>query len=186
MMKPLNPRRVGLVCAACAVLTGAVLAGCGDRVQGTALPDTVQVSIYKTEAASSSAAATSSRRAAAQAQAIGENCGAFPNTTGAGVRAYNEFVDAHDANAPDYAAKRDAAAQTLDGAAGTVEAGVNAAGESLPPDLAAKFIEYVSAARQLAEETRKMSYHANVDALNAASLRVNDARNAVREACPAR
>ncbi|MET7770198.1 hypothetical protein [Nocardia sp. NPDC005366] len=185
-MKVLDQRGFGLVCAAAAVVTGLTVAGCADRVEGTATPNAAELSSYKTEAAVSSAAATSSRRVAAQAQAIGENCAQFPTTSGLGVKAYNDFVDAHDSNAPDYAAKRDAASTTLDEAATKVETGVTAAAGALPEDLAAKFAEYVTAARQLAGETRKMSYTAQVGPLNEASKRVNDARNAVREACPKR
>jgi hypothetical protein len=102
------------------------------------------------------------------------------------VKAYNDFVDAHDSNAPDYAAKRDAASTTLEDAATKVEAGVTAAAGALPDDLAAKFSEYVTAARALAAETRRMTYTAQVGPLNDASKRVNDARNAVRETCPKR
>ncbi|WP_067859349.1 hypothetical protein [Nocardia shimofusensis] len=178
-MKLLNPHRIGLACSALAVLAGTVVA-CGEQVPGTALPNTGEVAIYQSE----QAAATSSRRAAEQAQAITDNCAPFANTSGIGVQRYNEFVEAHDSNAPDYDARRDTAATTLQDAANKVEAGVNNAGDKLPPDLAGKLIEYVNAARQLAEETGKMSYHANVDPLNAASQRVNNARNTVREACP--
>lgn len=102
------------------------------------------------------------------------------------VAKYNEFVDAHDANAPDYADKRELAASTLDDAANKVEAGVSTAKDSLPEDLAGKFTDYVTAARALAAETRKMTYTAPVGPLNEASRRVNDARNAVRDACPKR
>jgi len=178
-MKLLNPHRVGLACSVLAVLAGTVVA-CGEQVPGTALPNTEEVAIYQSE----QAAATSSRRAAEQAQAITDNCEPFPGTSGIGVQRYNEFVEAHDSNAPDYDARRDAAATTLEDAADKVEAGVNNAGDKLPPDLAGKLTEYVGAARQLAEATRKMSYHANVDGLNAASQRVNAARTTVREACP--
>ncbi|WP_431963102.1 hypothetical protein [Nocardia sp. bgisy134] len=185
-MKLLNPRGFGLVCATAAVATGLTVAGCAEQVAGSAYPNTSELAAYKTEAAASSAAATSSRQAAAQAQAITDNCAQFPAVTGAGVSSYNDFVDAHDSNAPDYAAKRDAAAQTLEDAATKVETGVNTAAEPLPPDLAAKFNEYVAAARALAAETRTMTYTAPVGALNEASKRVNDARNAVRDACPKR
>ncbi|WP_040776180.1 hypothetical protein [Nocardia pneumoniae] len=185
-MKLLNPRGFGMVCATGAIAIGVVVAGCANRVEGSAGPNADDLAAYKTEAASSSAAATSSRRAAAQAKAIADNCGQFPTTTGIGVTRYNEFVDAHDANAPDYTAKRDAAAQTLEDAANTVESGVNGARDTLPPDLAAKFTEYVNAARALAAETRTMTYLAPVAALNDASKRVNDARNAVRDSCPRR
>ncbi|MFC9895374.1 hypothetical protein ACFVMC_16960 [Nocardia sp. NPDC127579] len=185
-MKLLDPRRFGLVCAAAAVAAGLTVAGCANRVDGVANPNIADVEAYKTEAAASSAAATSSRKAAAQTQAIDENCAQFPTTTGVGVKAYNDFVDAHDSNAPDYAAKRDGAAQTLEDAANKVEAGINGAAGALPDDLAGKFSAYVSAARLLAEETRKMSYTAPVGGLNEASKQVNDARTAVREACPKR
>ncbi|MGQ4599581.1 hypothetical protein [Nocardia sp. R6R-6] len=185
-MKLLNPRGFGMVCATGAVAIGLIVAGCANRVEGTASPNAGDLAAYKTEAASSSAAATSSRRAAAQAKAITDNCGQFPLTTGIGVTRYNEFVGAHDSNAPDYTAKRDAAAQTLEDAANTVESGVRAAKEDLPPDLAAKFTEYVNAARALAAETRTMTYTAPVGALNDASRRVNDARNVVRDSCPKR
>ncbi|MEU2030868.1 hypothetical protein [Nocardia amamiensis] len=185
-MKLLNPRGFGMVCATGAVAIGLVVAGCANRVEGVASPNAGDLAAYKTEAASSSAAATSSRRAAAQANAIADNCGQFPSTTGIGVTRYNEFVDAHDSNAPDYVAKRDAAVRTLEDAANTVESGVNAAKDTLPPDLAALLTEYVSAARALAAETRPMTYLAPVAALNDASRRVNDARNAVRDSCPKR
>ncbi|WP_054813346.1 hypothetical protein [Nocardia arizonensis] len=185
-MNVLDPRGFGLVCAAAAVVAGVTVAGCADRIEGTANPNATDLASYKTEAAASSAAATSSRRAAAQAQAVSDNCGNFPTTTGVGVKAYNDFVDAHDSNAPDYAAKRDSAATTLDDAAAKVESGVSTAGGALPDDLSAKFTEYVAAARQLAVETRKMTYTAPVGPLNDASRRVNDARNAVRDACPKR
>ncbi|MET8650283.1 MULTISPECIES: hypothetical protein [Nocardia] len=185
-MKVLDPRRFGLVCAAAAVVAGLTVAGCAETLEGTATPNAAELSSYKTEAAASSAAATSSRRAAAQAQAVSENCAQFPTTSGLGVKAYNDFVDAHDSNAPDYAAKRDAASTTLEDAATKVEAGVTAAAGALPDDLAAKFSEYVTAARALAAETRRMTYTAQVGPLNDASKRVNDARNAVRETCPKR
>ncbi|MGK8525098.1 hypothetical protein ACRS6B_27790 [Nocardia asteroides] len=185
-MKLLDPRGFGMVCATGAVAIGLVVAGCANRVEGVPGPNTSDLAAYKTEAASSSAAATSSRRAAAQAKAIADNCGQFPSVTGAGVGKYNEFVDAHDSNAPDYIAKRDSAAQTLEDAANKVEGGVNAAQDALPPDLAAKFTEYVNAARALAAETRAMTYTAPVAALNDASRRVNDARNVVRDSCPKR
>src|SRR5690606_33682387 len=101
-MKLLDPRGVGLVCAAAALIAGATIAGCSNSVDGTAAPNAADLSAYKTYAASSSAAATSSRKAAAQAKAIADNCGQFPVITGVGVSKYNEFVDAHDSNAPDY------------------------------------------------------------------------------------
>lgn len=182
----LDPRGFGLVCAAAAVATGLTVAGCADRIEGTANPNATDLASYKTEAAASSAAASSSRRAAATAQAVADNCAQFPTTTGAGVKAYNDFVDAHDSNAPDYAAKRDTAVTTLDDAANKVQTGVDNAAGALPEDLAAKFTEYVGAARALAAETRKMSYTAQVGPLNDASRRVNDARNTVRDACPKR
>ncbi|MCP2290725.1 hypothetical protein ACFYT3_14030 [Nocardia amikacinitolerans] len=185
-MKLLNPRGFGLVCATAAVAAGLTVAGCAEQVAGTAQPNTSELAAYKTEAAASSAAATSSRRAAAQAQAINDNCAQFPTTTGVGVTTYNAFVDAHDSNAPDYAAKRDLAAQTLEDAATKVETGVNTAAGALPDDLVAKLNEYVAAARALAAETRTMTYTAPVGPLNEASKRVNDARNAVRDACPKR
>lgn len=185
-MKLLNPRGFGMVCATGAVAVGLVVAGCANRVEGVPGPNASDLAAYKTEAASSSAAATSSRRAAAQAKAISDNCGQFPTVTGAGVGKYNEFVDAHDSNAPDYVAKRDSAAQTLEDAASKVENGVSSAKDALPADLAALFTEYVNAARALAAETRKMTYTAPVAALNDASKRVNDARNAVRDSCPKR
>ncbi|WP_280365741.1 hypothetical protein [Nocardia abscessus] len=185
-MKLLNPRGFGMVCAAGAVAIGLVVAGCANQVDGVAGPNASDLAVYKTEAASSSAAATSSRRAAAEAKAIADNCGQFPGTTGAGVSRYNEFVDAHDSNAPDYVAKRDSAAQTLEDAANKVESGVNSAKDALPADLAAKLTEYVIAARALAAETRTMTYTAPVAALNDASRRVNDARNVVRDSCPKR
>ena len=185
-MKVLDPRGFGAVCATVAVVFGLTVAGCAKHVEGVANPNSSELAAYKTEAASSSAAATSSRKAAAQAQAIGDNCGQFPTTTGVGVSKYNEFVDAHDANAPDYNAKRDTAAKTLEDAANKVETGVNNASDALPTDLQAKFAEYVAAARQLAAETRKMTYTAPVGGLNDASKRVNDARNAVKDACPKR
>ncbi|MGY1896289.1 hypothetical protein ACW9HR_23850 [Nocardia gipuzkoensis] len=185
-MKLLNPRGFGMVCATGAVAIGLVIAGCANQVDGVAGPNASDLAAYKTEAASSSAAATSSRRAAAEAKAIADNCGQFPGTTGAGVSRYNEFVDAHDSNAPDYVAKRDSAAQTLEDAANKVESGVNSAKDALPADLAAKLTEYVIAARALAAETRTMTYTAPVAALNDASRRVNDARNVVRDSCPKR
>jgi hypothetical protein len=185
-MKLLNPRGFGMVCATGAVAIGLVVAGCANRVDGVAGPNASDLAAYKTEAASSSAAATSSRRAAAQGKAIADNCGQFPTTTGAGVSKYNDFVDAHDSNAPDYDAKRDSAVQTLEDAANKVESGVNSARDALPVDLAGLFTEYVNAARALAAETRKMTYTAPVAALNDASRRVNDARNAVRDSCPKR
>ncbi|WP_433663287.1 hypothetical protein ACQPW1_14820 [Nocardia sp. CA-128927] len=185
-MKTLDPRGFGLVCATGAIVVGLVVAGCANGVVGTANPNTADLAAYKTEAAASSAAATSSKRAAAQDKAITDNCAQFPTTTGVGVSKYNEFVDAHDANAADYAAKRELAASTLDDAANKVETGVNTAKDTLPPDLAAKFTDYVTAARALSAESRKMTYTAPVGPLNDASRRVNDARNAVRNACPKR
>jgi hypothetical protein len=185
-MKVLDPRGFGLLCATAAVAVGLTVAGCANHVAGVANPNATDLAAYQTEAAASSAAATSSRKAAAQAQAIGDNCGQFPTTTGVGVSKYNEFVDAHDANAADYAAKRDSAVQTLEDAANKVEAGVNNANGTLPPDLQRLLTEYVTAARQLAAETKKMTYTAPVGSLNDASKRVNDARNAVRDSCPKR
>ncbi len=185
-MKLLNPRGFGLVCASLAVTAGLTVAGCADRIEGTPTADEAQVTSYRAEASSSSAAATSSRRAAAQAKAIADNCDPFRDTTGPAVTRYNEFVDAHDANAPDYAAKRDTAANTIEDAARTVETRVQEAGEALPPDLAQKFIGYVNAARELAGQARVMTYTSPVAALNDASRKVNDALNAVRDACPAR
>ncbi|MEU7767925.1 hypothetical protein AB0B25_22770 [Nocardia sp. NPDC049190] len=185
-MKLLDPRGFGLVCATGAVAIGLTVAGCANRVEGVANPNASDLAAYKTEAASSSAAATSSRRAAAQSKAIADNCGQFPTISGLGVSKYNEFVDAHDANAPDYLAKRDLAVSTLEDAANKVESSVRTARDALPPDLAAQFTEYVNAARALAAETRTMTYTAPVGALNDASKRVNDARNVVRDACPRR
>lgn len=185
-MKVLDPRGFGMFCAAASVAAGLVVAGCGSRIDGSAGPNAADLAAYKTEAAASSAAATSSRIAAAQTKAITDNCGQFPTTTGVGVTKYNEFVAAHDANAPDYVAKRDIAASTLDDAAAKVELGVSTAGETLPGDLGAKLSDYVTAARGLAQATRFMTPSAPVDPLNDASRQVNDARNAVRDACPAR
>ncbi|ONM48635.1 hypothetical protein [Nocardia donostiensis] len=185
-MKVLDPRKFGLICAVAALATGLSVAGCAEQVPGSATPNAAELSAYKTEAASSSAAATSSRRAAERAQAISDNCDPFPATTGIGVTKYNEFVDAHDNNAPDYVPKRDAAADTLEDAANKVESVVNSTRAEIPPDLADKLTEYVNAARELAKQTRGMTYTAPVGPLNDASKRVNDARNAVRDACGAR
>ncbi|MFD4432881.1 hypothetical protein, partial [Nocardia sp. NPDC058497] len=127
-----------------------------------------------------------SKAAAAQARAISDNCTQFPTTTGAGVTAFNEFVTAHDSNAPDYAAKREAAAATLDDAALEVETGVTTAAGALPADLAEKFTAYVLAARELSAETRKMTYSSQVTKLNDASRTINQARTAVHDACPSR
>ncbi|NKY89422.1 hypothetical protein [Nocardia veterana] len=185
-MKLLNPRGFGLTCAALAVGTGLVVAGCSSAVHGTATVNQADAAAYRTEMASSSAAATSSKKAAAQAKAVSDNCNPFRETTGPAVTKYNEFVDAHDSNAPDQDAKRDSAAQTLEDAARTVEGRVSTAGDALPADLTQKLTEYVNAARGLAAESRKMTYTAPVGTLNDASKRVNDALNAVRTACPAR
>ena len=185
-MKLLNPRGFGLMCATVAVGTGLVVAGCSSSIHGTATANEVEASAYRTEMASSSAAATSSQKAAAQAKAISDNCTPFRGTTSVAVTKYNEFVDAHDANAPDQDAKRDTSAQTLEDAAKTVEGRVNASGDALPTDLAQKFTAYVTAARGLAAETRKMTYTAPVGALKDASKRVNDALNVARDACSAR
>ncbi|MGW5571762.1 hypothetical protein ACWEVD_11230 [Nocardia thailandica] len=182
----LQTHRLGLLCAGVAVTVGAVLAGCGQQVPGAATADAAEVAAYKTSAAASSSAAAASKAAAAQSKAISDNCTAFPVTTGVGVTKYNEFISAHDTNAPDYTSKRDAAATTLDDAASKVEAGVREAGANLPPDLAAKFTAYATAARELAAETRKMTYNSQVARLNAASVKINDARTAVHDACPKR
>lgn len=185
-MRLLDTRRFGLACAVVAVTTGLVVAGCADQVPGTPTTDAAEVAAYKTEAAASSSAAAASRAAAAEAKAIGDNCTQFPITTGAGVTAYNEFVSAHDSNAPDYADKREAAASTLDSAADKVETGVTNAVGALPAELAEKFTAYVVAARALSAETRKMTYSSPVGALNEASRTINQARSAVQEACPSR
>lgn len=181
-----QPNTLGLCCTAAALLTGLTLAGCGQQISGTATVDNASVEAYKTEIAASSAAATSSQRAAARTKAISDNCTQFPGTTSVGVTTFNAFVDAHDANAPDYTAKRDTAVQTLQNAATTVETRVRAAGGDLPPDLASKFTDYVTAARALADITRTMAYTTPVGPLNDASRKVNDSRNAVRAACPTR
>ncbi len=185
-MKLLNPRGFGLACATLAVGTGLVVAGCSSSVHGTATVNEADAASFRSEMAASSAAATSSAKAAAQDKAVSENCSPFRDLSGVAVTKYNEFVDAHDANAPDQDAKRDAAAETLENAARTVESRVTASGEALPADLGQKFTDYVVAARALAEESRKMTYTAPVGPLNDASKRVNDALNTVRNACPAR
>ncbi|NUS92337.1 MAG: hypothetical protein HOQ36_07955 [Nocardia sp.] len=183
-MEGLDPRRVGLVCAAAALVAGATVAGCAQQVEGVATPNAAEATSYRAYASSSAAAATSSQIAASRDKAISDNCTLFPGTTGVGVTKYNEFVDAHDNNAPDYDAKRDSAVTALDDAARQVEGGVNTAGAQLPEELKTKFIAYVDAARALSQATREMTYTSPVGPLNDASKRVNDARNAVRDACP--
>ncbi|RJO70180.1 hypothetical protein D5S18_30205 [Nocardia panacis] len=168
------------------MIVGLIVAGCSSGVAGSAASNPADLLAYRRDASATSQAVTSSKKRAAQAKAIDENCSQFPTTSGVGVAKYNEFVDAHDANAADYLPKRDLAAATLTEAATKVESGVDAAGDRLPTDLTAKLREYVAAARDLAAETRRMTYTASVDPLNIASRRVNDARNAVRETCPAR
>ncbi|MEV0062740.1 hypothetical protein [Nocardia sp. NPDC050718] len=185
-MRLLDVRRLGLVCAAVAVTAGMVVAGCAEQVPGTATTDPAEVAAYQTSAAASASAAAASKAAAAQTKAISDNCTQFPTTTGAGVTAFNEFVTAHDHNAPDYADKREAAATTLDNAATKVETGVTAAAGALPADLAEKFTAYVVAARELSAETRKMTYSSQVTRLNDASRKINQARTAVHDACPSR
>lgn len=185
-MRLLDTRRLGLVCAAVAVTAGMVVAGCGKQVPGTPTTDAAEVAAYKTAAAASSSAAAASKAAAAQAKAITDNCTQFPTTTGAGVTAFNEFVTAHDRNTPDYAAKRETAATTLDNAATKVETGVTAAAGALPADLGEKFTAYVVAARELSAETRKMTYSSQVAKLNDASRKINQARTDVHEACQSR
>ncbi|WP_067696976.1 hypothetical protein [Nocardia jejuensis] len=182
----LNPRGFGLACATLAVGTGLVVAGCANNVEGTPTADQAQVTSYKAEAATSSAAASSSKAAAAQAKATTDNCDPFRTTTGPAVDSYNDFVDAHDANAGDQSAKRDAAAGALDDAAKTVETRVSASGADLPAELGQKFTDYVAAARGLAAEVRKTTSTSSVAPLNEASRKVNDSLNAVRSACPAR
>ncbi|MEC3915982.1 hypothetical protein [Nocardia sp. CDC160] len=183
-MKLLNPRGFGLVCASAAVAAGLVLAGCANTVEGTATVDQAQVTAYKAEVASSSAAASSSKAAADIAKATADNCDPFRKNTGTAVDRYNEFVDAHDASAADQNAKRDAAATALEDAAKAIETQVSASGPALPADLAGKFTDYVTAARALAAEIRKMSAGSSVAPLNDASKKVNDALTAVRNACP--
>lgn len=183
-MEGLDPRRFGLVCAMAALVTGATVAGCAQQIEGIATPNAAEATAYRSFASSSSAAATSSRIAAARDKAVTDNCTLFPGVTGVGVTEYNEFVDAHDSNAPDYGARRDAAVTALDDAANQVEGGVNTAGADLPEEFRAKFTEYVAAARALSQATREMTYTSPVGPLNDASRRVNDARNAVRDACP--
>ncbi|WP_280268635.1 hypothetical protein [Nocardia wallacei] len=185
-MKLLNPRGFGLACATVAVGTGLVVAGCSSSIHGTATVNQADASAFRTEMASSSAAATSSQKAAAEAKAVSDNCTPFRDMAGAATNKYNEFVDAHDANAPDQDAKRDTSAQTWEDAAHTVETRVQSSGPALPADLAQKFTAYAVAARELAGEARKMTYTAPVGPLNDASKRVNDAFAAVRDACPAR
>lgn len=185
-MKLLDPHGFGLMCAAVAVAVGVVVTGCANRVAGQANPSPGELQSYQNDMSSSSRAATSSKLAAAQRRAITDNCAQFPTTSGVGVTKYNEFVTAHDQNAADYHPKRELAASTLDDAATKVETAVGSAGDTLPAELADKFSEYVTAARGLAAETRKMTYTASVDPLNAASRRVNDARNSVLSACPKR
>ncbi|MTE16174.1 hypothetical protein GLP40_25825 [Nocardia sp. CT2-14] len=163
---------------------GLVLAGCANTVEGTATANQVQVTSYRAEAASSSAAAASSKAAAAIAKATSDNCSPFRKTTGTAVDRYNDFVDAHDGNAADQIAKRDAAATALEDAAKTVEAQVSASGADLPADLGQKFTDYVTAARGLAAEVRKMTTNSSVAPLNDASRKVNDALTAVRNGCP--
>jgi hypothetical protein len=176
-MEGLDPRRFGLVCAATALVAGAAVAGCAQQVEGIATPNAAEATSYREYASSSSAAATSSQIAAARDKAISDNCTLFPGTTGVGVSKYNEFVDAHDNDAPDYDAKRDGAVTALEDAAKQVEGGVNTAGPQLPEELRTKFVAYVDSARE-------MTYTSPVGPLNDASKRVNDARNAVRDACP--
>ncbi|MBL1074476.1 hypothetical protein JK358_08710 [Nocardia sp. 2] len=185
-MKLLNPRGFGLLCAAAAVSAGLVLAGCANTVEGTATFNEAEATSYKADASASSAAATSSKKAAAQAKAITDNCTPFRKTTGTAVDRYNEFVDAHDANAADQASKRDIAANALEDAARTVETQLNASGSDLPADLSQKFTDYIAAARSLADAVRKMTSTSSVGPLNDASRTVNDTLNAVRDACPAR
>ncbi len=185
-MRVLDARRLGLACAAVALSTGLAVAGCGKQVPGTATTDAAEVAAYKTAAAASSSAAAASKAAAAQAKAITDNCTQFPVTTGAGVTAFNDFVTAHDRNAPDYADKREVAASTLDNAATKVETGVTAAVGALPPELAEKFTAYVVAARELSAETRKMTYTSQVAKLNDASRKINKARTEVHDACSSR
>ncbi len=182
-MRVLHARRLGLICAVAAVTVGSVVAGCAEQIPGTPTTDAAEVAAYRTEAAASSSAAATSRAAAARERAISDNCGQFPATTGAGVTAYNDFVSAHDSNAPDYAAKRESAATTLDNAAAKVEGGVIAAAGALPPELAEKFTAYVLAARELSTQTRKMTYNSPVGKLNEASRAINQARTAVHDAC---
>ncbi|MGW4118684.1 hypothetical protein [Nocardia sp. NPDC004711] len=185
-MKLLNPRGFGLVCASAAVAGGLVLAGCANTVEGTPTANQVQVTSYKAEAASSSAAAASSKAAAATAKATADNCDPFRKITGTAVDRYNEFVDAHDGSAADQIAKRDTAASALEDAAKTVETQVGASGADLQADLGQKFTDYVTAARSLAAEVRKMTTSSSVSPLNDASRKVNDALTAVRNACPAK
>jgi|GEM_PF-4363346 hypothetical protein len=184
-MKLLNPHGFGMVCSVVATAAGLVVAGCSSSIHGTATVNQADAAAYRTEMSSSSAAASSSKKAAAQAKAVGDNCTPFRGTTSVAVTKYNEFVDAHDANAPDQDAKRDLAVQTLDDAANAVQGRVSGSGSDLPPDLVQKFTDYVNAARGLADESRKMNYTAPVGPLNDASKRVNDALNTARQACPA-
>lgn len=184
-MKLLDPRGFGLMCAALALGTGLVVTGCSNSVHGTATVDRAVAAAYRTEMVASSSAAAASSKAAAETKAVSDNCGPFRATTAPAVTAYNDFVDAHDSNAPDQDAKRDAAAKTLEDAATAVQGRVDTAGAALPKDLAGKLTEYVNAARELAAESRKMTYTAPVGMLNDASKRVNDALNAARSVCPA-
>ncbi|MFF2556780.1 hypothetical protein ACFVUS_37635 [Nocardia sp. NPDC058058] len=185
-MKLLNPRGFGLACATVTVGLGLVVAGCASTVEGTATVNQADATSYKAEAAASSTAAAASKAAAAQAKAVTDNCDPFRATTGTAVDRYNDFVDAHDGQTADQADKREAAANALDDAAKTVEGRVNASGADLATDLAQKFTDYIGAARGLAAEVRKMTNSSSVGPLNDASHKVNDALNAVRNACPAR
>lgn len=180
-MRVPNTRRLGTACAVTAVGIGiAIVAGCGQQVSGTAAANGGEVSAYKSEVAASSAAASSSKKAAQDA-AVKANCVAFSVRTGSAVDTYNAFIDALNDNAPDLPAKKGAAAAAMRNAADETEG--DAGDKELPSDYVAKLEDYVSAARDQADQVDRVAPNGAVDALNNAAHRHNDARSAVTSFC---
>ncbi|CAM2972232.1 hypothetical protein [Skermania piniformis] len=180
-------RRAGLTGAMTAAITmtvaviAIVVAGCGDRVDGSARENSGEASAYRSEAAASSSAAAAAAQAAATAKAKADTCGAFLGRTDPAIDAFNGFVDASNKRADDIAARRSAAVTELRKSADEVDAGVQAAGPPLDPDLAKRFADYAGAARELATAADQMQDA--VQAVNQAKERFNDSLEAVRKGC---
>ncbi|MGA6208122.1 hypothetical protein [Nocardia testacea] len=168
--------RAGLATAVTALIAGGFIAACSNTVTGTAQVNQSELQLYTSEVKSSSAAASSSRAAAAAAAAT-DVCEALRDNNNPAVDAFNAYIDASDAKAPDLEPKKQAAITALRDTANKIDQNLN---PDVPNDVSAPMRTYRDNLRSLADLLER---NASVEEVNGQIDTFNADKDAAFDAC---
>lgn len=164
--------RAGLATAVTALIAGGFIAACSNTVTGTAQVNQSELQLYTSEVKSSSAAASSSRAAAAT-----DVCEALRDNNNPAVDAFNAYIDASDAKAPDLEPKKQAAITALRDTANKIDQNLN---PDVPGDVSTPMRTYRENLKSLADLLER---NASVEEVNGQIDAFNADKDAAFDAC---